>query len=334
VSAQDPVIRETIETAAVVLRVAPSFIRFGHFEHFASHRDIARLKALADFVIHYHFPACKNASNPYAALLEEVAHATGETIAQWQCVGFMHGVMNTDNMSILGLTIDYGPFGFMDAFDAAHICNHSDDQGRYAYHMQPQIGHWNIAALAEALSPLIEDESSIKAAVQAYVDSFEHAYSEGLRAKLGLREVLQTDAELFTSLLQLLHTTHTDWTLFFRALSRIEVGNRKADAQVRDLVVDREALDKWLDHYHQRLMQEASVDAARARRMNTVNPKFILRNYLAEQAIRKARDEQDFSEVASLLKVLEKPFEEQEQYEHYSKSPPDWAQHLEVSCSS
>ena len=334
VSTQDPVIRETVETAAVVLRVAPSFIRFGHFEHFASHRDIARLKALADFVIQYHFPACKNASNPYTALLEEVAHATAETIAQWQCVGFMHGVMNTDNMSILGLTIDYGPFGFMDAFDAGHICNHSDDQGRYAYYMQPQIGQWNIAALAEALSPLIEDESSLKAALQSYVDSFEHAYSDGLRAKLGLRQTLQTDAELFTSLLQLLHTTHTDWTLFFRALSSIEVGNRAADAKVRDLVVDTEAIDNWLARYHQRLMQEASLDSVRASQMNKVNPKFVLRNYLAEQAIRKARDEQDFSEVASLLKVLEKPFEEQEQYDHYSKPPPDWAQHLEVSCSS
>jgi uncharacterized protein YdiU (UPF0061 family) len=334
VGAQDPVIRETIETAAVVLRVAPTFIRFGHFEHFASQRDTSRLKALADFVIAQYFPACKNASNPYVALLEEVAHATAETIAQWQCIGFMHGVMNTDNMSILGLTIDYGPFGFMDAFDAGHICNHSDEQGRYAYHMQPQIGHWNIAALAEALSPLIEDEDAAKQAVQAYVDSFEHAYTDGLRAKLGLRQGLDADAALLTSLLQLLHANHADWTVFFRTLSSIRVGDRSADTQVRDLLIDRQAADVWLGKYHQRLAQEHSIDADRARWMNTVNPKFILRNYLAEQAIRKAADDKDFSQVATLLKVLEKPFEEQKQYADYSKPPPEWAQHIEVSCSS
>ncbi len=334
VSTDDPVIREAVETASVVLRVSPSFIRFGHFEHFASRRDTPRLKALADFVITHFYPACNDARNPYAALLEEAAHHTAETIAQWQGVGFMHGVMNTDNMSILGLTIDYGPFGFMDAFDAGHICNHSDNQGRYAYYMQPQIGHWNIAALAEALSPLIDDEDAAKAAVQGYVDSFETAYTDGLRAKLGLQQAFDGDATLLTGLIQLLHANHPDWTIFFRTLAGIRAGDRASDTAVRDLLIDRDAADVWLAAYHKRLLEESSDDAARVHRMIAVNPKYVLRNHLAEVAIRKARDEKDYSEVATLLKVLSRPYDEQPEFEQYAKMPPDWAQHLEVSCSS
>jgi serine/tyrosine/threonine adenylyltransferase len=334
VSTDDPVIREAVETASVVLRVSPSFIRFGHFEHFASRRDTERLKVLADFVITHFYPACNDARNPYAALLEEAAHHTAETIAQWQGVGFMHGVMNTDNMSILGLTIDYGPFGFMDAFDAGHICNHSDNQGRYAYYMQPQIGHWNIAALAEALSPLINDEDAAKAAVQGYVDSFETAYTDGLRAKLGLQQAFDGDATLLTGLIQLLHANHPDWTIFFRTLASVRAGDRASDTAVRDLMIDRDAADVWLAAYHKRLLEESSDDAARVHRMNAVNPKYVLRNHLAEVAIRKARDEKDYSEVATLLKVLSRPYDEQPEFAEYAKMPPDWAQRLEVSCSS
>ena len=167
-----PVRREEIETAAVLTRVAPSFIRFGHFEHFASQERDAELRRLADFVIEHHYPACREAANPYAALLAAVAARTATLMAQWQAVGFCHGVMNTDNMSILGLTIDYGPFGFLDAFDPGHICNHSDHEGRYAWARQPNVALWNLHALAQALLPLIGDTDAALAALEAYQGRF------------------------------------------------------------------------------------------------------------------------------------------------------------------
>ena len=187
----EPVRRERMETAAVVTRVAPSFIRFGHFEHFSHGGQHDALRTLADFVIARFYPQCRDAANPHAALLAEVTRRTAALIAQWQAVGFMHGVMNTDNMSILGLTIDYGPFQFMDGFDPAHICNHSDHQGRYAYERQPQIGHWNLFALGQALLPLIGQSDQALAALQAYPGLFaaeldqRRAGGDAIRAAFG-----------------------------------------------------------------------------------------------------------------------------------------------------
>jgi uncharacterized protein YdiU (UPF0061 family) len=182
----EPVRRERMETAAVVTRVAPSFIRFGHFEHFSHGGQHDALRTLADFVIARFYPQCRDAANPYAALLAEVTRRTAALIARWQAVGFMHGVMNTDNMSILGLTIDYGPFQFMDGFDPAHICNHSDHQGRYAYERQPQIGHWNLFALGQALLPLIGQSDQALAALQAYPGLFAAELDQRMALKLGL----------------------------------------------------------------------------------------------------------------------------------------------------
>jgi uncharacterized protein YdiU (UPF0061 family) len=334
VGTDDPVIRETVETAAVVLRVAPSFIRFGHFEHFSSRNQKDALKALADFTIDTYRPELRHAANPYAALLMDVAGRTADMIAQWQAVGFMHGVMNTDNMSILGLTLDYGPFGFMDGFDAGHICNHSDHQGRYAYHNQPAIGHWNIAALAEALLPLIGDVDEAKAAVQHYVDRFEAAFSTAFQHKLGLKSWCEADAQLLTSLLELMHRNHPDFAIFFRRLADLKLDDPAADMPIRDLFIDRAAFDAWAATYRERLCSEASVDAERSAAMKRVNPKFVLRNHLAETAIRKSADERDDSEVARLLKVLAAPYDEQPEHEAYAALPPDWAGSLEVSCSS
>jgi serine/tyrosine/threonine adenylyltransferase len=334
VGSDDPVVRENVETAACVLRVSESFIRFGHFEHFAARNQLAELKQLADFVIDHYFPACRDAAQPYAALLDEVGFRTAELMASWQAVGFMHGVMNTDNMSILGLTIDYGPFGFMDGFNAGHICNHSDHQGRYAYHMQPQIGHWNVAALGQALMPLIVDEDLIKSALDAYPGAFEEAFTHKLRDKLGLATQQDQDAHFMGETMQLLHKQRVDWTLFFRRLGDLQLEDAAADAPLRDLFIDRAVFDAWAQTYRARLRAESAQDAARKAAMNAVNPKYVLRNHLAEIAIRKARDEKDFSEVDRLLSILAHPFDEQLENDAYAGPPPDWASSLEVSCSS
>lgn len=346
VGSDAPVRRETIETSAVVTRLAPSFIRFGHFEHFAAREDHASLKQLADFVIDRFYPACRDAADPYQALLREVSLRTADLVAHWQAVGFCHGVMNTDNMSILGLTIDYGPFGFLDGFDANHICNHSDQQGRYAYSQQPQIAFWNLHCLAQALLPLWREtdaadaeaakEAAVAAAREAldpFRDRYADAFFRHYRAKLGLRGEHEQDETLLTNLFRVLHANRVDYTLFWRNLAHISSHDATGDAPARDLFLDRAAWDTWAAEYRDRLRHEQSDDAARAAAMLQVNPKYVLRNHLAETAIRAAR-EKDFSEVDRLLAVLSKPFDEQPEAEHYAALPPDWASGLEVSCSS
>jgi serine/tyrosine/threonine adenylyltransferase len=327
------VMRETPETAAVVMRMAPTFVRFGSFEHWFYQNKPDQLKQLADYVIDRFYPQLRETTNPYQALLEEVTRRTAHMIAQWQAVGFMHGVMNTDNMSILGQTLDYGPFGFMEAFDAQHICNHTDQQGRYSYAMQPQIGHWNCYALGQALLPLIGAVESAQAALDVYQPAFAAKIGELLRAKLGLVTEHESDQSLFDAMFSLMQANGVDFTQFFRALGRLQVTGPGADAPMRDLFLDRPAFDAWALQYRERLRAEASVDANRRVAMDSVNPKYVLRNYLAQLAIEKAQNK-DFTEVARLMKVLQRPFDEQPEHEQYAALPPDWASHLEVSCSS
>nr|WP_202412801.1 YdiU family protein [Duganella lactea] len=328
------VMRETVETAAVVVRMAPSFVRFGSFEHWYYRKKNDELKVLADYVIDRFYPSLRAADNPYAALLEEVTRRTAHLIAQWQAVGFMHGVMNTDNMSILGLTLDYGPFGFMEAFDANHICNHTDQQGRYSYANQPQIGHWNCYALAQALLPLIGDVDATQAALDVYQPEFARKMDELLHAKLGLTVLAQhaeDDRALCDDLFAILQGV--DFTLFFRRLSGVRAADASGDEPLRDLFIERPVFDAWAERYRARLRAEESDDAQRTVAMNQTNPKYVLRNYLAQVAIEKAQNK-DFSEVERLLAVLRRPYDEQPEHEHYAALPPDWASHLEVSCSS
>lgn len=334
-----PVRREQVETAAVVTRVAASFIRFGHFEHFAHHGQSERLRRLADFVIEQYYPDCAAAAQPYLALLGAVTRRTAELMAQWQSVGFCHGVMNTDNMSILGLTIDYGPFGFLDAFDPGHICNHSDHQGRYAWARQPNVAFWNLHALAQALLPLIEDSDAALEALEVYKDVFAQAMLTRWRAKLGLQASEDTDRELIDDLLRRMASDHSDFAITFRRLCGFDSAPVAPNTALRDLFIDREAFDAWAQRYAERLARESSIDAERALRMRAVNPKYVLRNHLAEVAIRSAQ-EGNFDETERLLKVLRQPFDEQvagvppEQAEVYAGFPPEWAQSIEVSCSS
>jgi uncharacterized protein YdiU (UPF0061 family) len=329
-----PVRRETLESAAVVTRVAPSFIRFGHFEHFThTAQDVDALRRLADFVIEHHYPECATLAHPYAALLEAVARKTAELMAWWQAIGFCHGVMNTDNMSILGLTIDYGPYGFLDGFDPGHICNHSDHQGRYAYAQQPNVGFWNLHALAQGLMPLIEDSDTALAALEPYKTVFPQALKRQMRAKLGLATEQDGDTALIDGLLKCMATDAADFSITFRRLAQFSTAEGARNDPVRDMFLGREAFDAWAQAYAARLRAETSIDAERAVRMNRANPKYVLRNHLAEVAIRNAQ-QGDFSEIERLLKVLERPYDEQPEQSAYAGFPPEWAQTIEVSCSS
>ena len=332
------IMRETVESAAVVARMAPSFVRFGSFEHWFYRDKPEELRTLADYVITTFYPELTAEPNPYTALLAEVTRRTARMIAHWQAVGFMHGVMNTDNMSILGLTIDYGPFGFMEAFDANHICNHTDQQGRYSYANQPQVGHWNCYALGQALLPLIGSVDDAQEALGVYQPEFARTLDGLLHAKLGLLTAQDDDRALFDAMFKLMQAGHVDFTRFFRALGKlaIEVDTARSphpDSALRDMFIERDAFDAWALQYRQRLRAEHSVDAERKAAMDRVNPKYILRNYLAQVAIDKAQ-QKDFSEIGKLLAILEQPFDEQPEHEAYAALPPDWASELEVSCSS
>ncbi|MCS0807689.1 YdiU family protein [Massilia agilis] len=328
-----PVMRESVETAAVVTRMAPSFVRFGSFEHWYYRDKHDELRTLADYVIKAFYPELAGEPNPYKALLKEVTLRTARLIAQWQAVGFMHGVMNSDNMSILGLTLDYGPFGFMEAFDPNHICNHTDQHGRYSYANQPPIGHWNCYALANALLPLVGTVEDTQEALDVYQPEFARKIDELLHAKLGLASNREGDREFLDDTFKLMQDNHVDFTLFFRRLGKLQLQAPETDAPLRDLFIDRAAFDAWADKYRERLRTENSDDAARREAMMRTNPKYVLRNYLAQVAIERAQNG-DFSEVEKLLSVLQQPFDEQPDNESYAALPPDWASHLEVSCSS
>ncbi|MFN3397467.1 MAG: protein adenylyltransferase SelO family protein, partial [Sulfurimicrobium sp.] len=252
---------------------------------------------------------------------------------KWQAVGFAHGVMNTDNMSILGLTFDYGPFGFMDGYDPGYVCNHSDHGGRYAFDQQPHIGLWNLACLAQALTPILAVEDA-NAALMRYEAIFGEHYLELMRAKLGLAGARPDDAALVGKLLEIMQANQVDYTHLFRSLGYFRSTPGGDNAMLRDQFIDRAAFDAWAETYRARLLAEQSMDAERKLRMDGVNPKYILRNYLAQVAIRKAEQARDFSEVDRLLKLLRHPFDEQPEMESYAALPPDWARHIEVSCSS
>ncbi len=340
VGSRQAVRRETMETAAVCSRTAPSFIRIGHFEHFASTQNIARLEELADLMISNFYPECAGAQDRYLGLFKAISARNAKLVAQWQSVGFCHGVLNSDNISALGLTIDYGPFGFLDHFEIDHVCNHSDQGGRYAYHRQPQVMHWNMACLASAMLPLLElDQSSeksqtlLRSAMEEFPLIYAKEWQHLFRSKLGLQLEKKEDIQLIERLLQALHDSRVDFTNFFRSLSNLSKNSTQLEILQRNEFIDREHIDQWFSDYTKRLQSENLDDQARKKQMNGINPKYILRNHLAQAAIEKAH-QNDFSEVATLLKILTNPFDEHESFNDYSKAPPADMQHIAVSCSS
>ncbi len=330
-----PVRRETLETSAVVTRIAPSFVRFGHFEHFCHHGHPEQLKQLADYCIDRFYAHCRQddrfGGNPYASFLSDVTQRTAHTVAQWQSVGFCHGVMNTDNMSILGLTIDYGPFQFLDAYDPDHICNHSDHQGRYAFYKQPNVVYWNLFCLGQALLPLIEDQSMAIAALESFKLVYPLALAQRMAAKLGFAEASAHTNALTEQLLPLLAADKVDMTIFWRRLSHWARASEVSDTSVQDMFLNRAAIDTWLLQFSEHSDQlKCGPDADL---MLKSNPKFVLRNHLGELAIQAAKSK-DFSVLKELHTVLQSPFDEHPDHADWADFPPEWASGIEISCSS
>lgn len=327
-----PVYRETVETAAVLTRLAPTHVRFGSFELFYYRGQYDRVRELADYVIREFYPQIDGAENKYLQFLSEVVGRTARLIAQWQAAGFAHGVMNTDNMSIIGLTIDYGPFGFLDEFDASFICNHSDYGGRYAFDQQPQVALWNLYKFAQTLVPLIEVEAA-EEVLGEYQTIFTEKFIELARGKLGLQTAQTKDAELIAGLFEVLQNNVVDYTRFFRRLGEFKTDANDKNDLLQKMFVDPQSFDDWATIYRARLLNEKSVDATRRALMMLVNPKFVLRNHIAQAAIEKAQAG-DFSETDALLKVLQNPFDENAEMERFAAPPPEQSQRVAVSCSS
>lgn len=335
----------------MVCRVAPSFTRFGNFQIFASRKDHENLRRLIDYTIRTDFPHLGEPSPATdAAWFQEVCRRTAEMIVHWMRVGFVHGVMNTDNMSILGQTIDYGPYGWLEDYDPNWTPNTTDAQGRrYRFGYQPQIAMWNLVQLANSLAAVIEDHDALQEGIDVYSEQCESLWRQMMADKLGWLQFRDdADMEIISELLKILQETETDMTLFFRQLAEVSV--EKVDgADDCDLFsaawykpdeVDeeyRQRLLSWLSRYRERLRQDGLQDQDRRQRMNRVNPLYVLRNYLAQLAIDQA-EEGDSSLIAELLDVLRNPYEEQPGQERFAEKRPEWARHRAgcsmLSCSS
>jgi protein adenylyltransferase len=329
-----PVRRERIETAATLLRLAPSHVRFGTFQYFAARGRTERVRELADHVIARHFPDLGDPreKDRYRRFFGEACRRTGALVARWMASGFAHGVMNTDNMSVLGVTLDYGPYGFMDGFDPGFIPNHSDTEGRYAFDQQPAVGLWNCARLGEALLPLLELEAA-EAELQGYRETFATEYGRLMRARLGLASEREEDAALVREALALMQAGGVDYTRFFRDLNCVNSQQSTVDSAVPARFSDRAGIAVWLERYAARLRAEGSVDAERAERMRRVNPKYVLRNWLAQEAI-EAAERKEFELVEALRRLFAAPFDEHPGMQRYAGPPAAGAPDLEVSCSS
>ncbi|MDQ7989563.1 MAG: YdiU family protein [Candidatus Dactylopiibacterium sp.] len=358
VATGEPVVRDMFydghpqaEPGAIVTRVAESFLRFGHFELPAARGDTALLKALLDHALTTHFPTLGAPSrDAYVALFREVCRRTAGLVAHWLRVGFVHGVMNTDNLSLLGLTIDYGPYGWLDAFDPGFTPNTTDRGGRYAYAEQARVAGWNLACLANALLPLVEDASALEAALETYSDHFERSYLGVLRDKLGLPAqagdaAAQADFGLASALFACFAEVETDMTIFYRRLARIAPG-ASPQAALEEIApafyaapteAARARFAEWLTHWQARLASSPEDPAARRARMDAANPWLIPRNWLAQQAI-DAASAGDMQPLERLMRALREPYREQPDHADLAARRPDWARHAPgcaaLSCSS
>lgn len=328
IGSDEKVAREKWEKGAIVLRLAPSWIRFGSFEYFFHAHKHQELEHLADFLLQESFPEFVGVEEAYLKMFGEIVKRTAQLIALWQSVGFNHGVMNTDNMSAIGITIDYGPFAFMDTFESGYICNHTDAQGRYSYDNQPRIGYWNLERLAHALSPLIPAEK-LESELNKYGDYFTTYLMELLRAKLGLDAPCEKDSDLLRSLFTLMENGRIDMTPFFRTLSRYN-GNRE---QLLALTLAPNQLNEWLNRYDERLLLNTSSTELRHEKMLRTNPKYILKNYILQEAI-DAAEKNDFTLVNGLLTLAHNPYDEHNEFERYAGVTPLHHTNLKLSCSS
>jgi|1185.fasta_scaffold01646_3 uncharacterized protein YdiU (UPF0061 family) len=323
------------ESGAVVCRVAPSFVRFGNFQILAASNEIETLKRLVDYVVREHFPG-----HTPASWYRELCRRTAALMVDWMRLGFVHGVMNTDNLSALGLTIDYGPYGWLEGYDPMWTPNTTDAQGRrYSYGNQPGIAQWNLARLAEALLPIVE-RSELEAGLNAFADTFNEGWRDALAKKLGLIGLTPEDEELTSGVLEALAESETDFTIFFRRLADVPAnGDLLAPLQgaFYDEQASHEQLQAWLRRYVQRIAAQKEPASARHARMNSVNPKYVFRNYLAQQAI-DAVEAGDPAVLEGLMRCLERPYDDQPEFEEYAARRPEWARHKAgcsaLSCSS
>jgi uncharacterized protein YdiU (UPF0061 family) len=334
----ESVMRETLLPGAVLTRVASSHIRVGTFQYFAARGDTEGVRRLADHVVARHYPHVADADRPYHALLEGVIARQAELVARWLLVGFIHGVMNTDNTSISGETIDYGPCAFMDHYDPATVFSSIDEQGRYAYGNQPRIALWNLTRLAECLLPLFSEaqEKAIEEAQTAlgdFIETFDTAYQAGLRSKLGLFTARDEDRALAQDLLDAMAKNQADFTLTFRRLSDAAL-DPVGDGEVRQLFADPAAYDEWAVRWRQRIGEEPQQPAARQAAMRAVNPAFIPRNHRVEAVIEAAVNRDDFAPFEELLAVLSKPYEDQPAFAAYAEPPEPHQRVLQTFCGT
>ena len=322
-------------------RVAPTFIRFGNFQLFAARKDIKNLKALADYTIQYFYPEITvSGKEKYLQFYQEVVNRTVEMVLHWQRVGFVHGVMNTDNMSILGLTIDYGPYGWLEDYDPDWTPNTTDAEGRrYRFRNQPDIALWNLVQLGNALYPLIEDIASMEQVLNSYSQQFDSQFPILQQQKLGL--LAEYDAHFQDELTTLLTASETDMTIFYRNLANV-VKTDTPDEALAKITLAFYQPDKivttlqtswlnWMELYLEKIKAEILSDEERKLAMNTINPKYVLRNYMAQLAI-EAAEKEDYKLIDELYALLKNPYDEQPQYEKWFAKRPDWARH-KVGCS-
>ena len=348
VSTGDKVLRDVLyngnaayEEGAVVCRVAPTFIRFGNFQLFAARKDIKNLRALADYTIKYFYPEItKEGKEKYIQFYKELVNRTLEMVVHWQRVGFVHGVMNTDNMSILGLTIDYGPYGWLEDYDPDWTPNTTDAEGkRYRFRNQPDVALWNLVQLGNALYPLIEDIDAMERILKHYSIQFDVEFPKMMQQKVGLTS--EYDADFQDELTTLLTISEVDMTIFYRNLSQIEKTDRPKDAlrkiefsfyNVTKITADlKTRWVNWFTEYLQKINAEPVSDEERKQAMNKVNPKYVLRNYMAQLAI-EAAEKEDYSVIAELYTLLKNPYDEQPEHEKWFAKRPDWARH-KIGCS-
>jgi uncharacterized protein YdiU (UPF0061 family) len=325
IGSDEMVIREKSETAAMLARTAKTHIRFGNFEYFHYNNKPEYVKVLADFCIDNYSTYFSKTKNIYEEFFRSVVTQTAIMIAQWQACGFNHGVMNTDNMSILGETFDYGPYGFMEDYLPTFVCNHSDHQGRYAFKNQPYIGLWNCSALGHALSSLISEEAQGEI-LQTYEEIFQSTLAKLFRKKLGLKQDQSEDAALIQGLLDIMESEKLDYTNTFRNLTQALTNKVTPE-------LDSAVAKSWIVSFQERQTKEGLSVDKKVISMNQVNPKFILRNYMAQEAIEAAQNN-DFSALETLIIILSKPFEEHEEFQNFANKSPAWAKDLEISCSS
>lgn len=317
------------EKGAIVLRLSPTWVRFGTFEYFYAGKEFDKIQQLADYVIDESFPELKNEEGMYLKMFAQIVKNTAITLAKWQVYGFNHGVMNTDNMSIDGRTIDYGPSAFLDDYQSDYVCNHTDREGRYSYENQPGIAHWNLNRLAIALSPIINYDASKVVLEDVFGPAYEREYLSLMYQRFGLFESHEEDYQLLLTTLQSMEDAQIDYNEFFRALSHYD-GDK---TEILSLAKFPKMLEKFFDSYDARLKKEGVSDQERQQKMLTINPKYILRNYVLQLAIDKAK-QNDFTMVNDLLKVAHEPFDEHPELEYLAIRTPDSAKNIKLSCSS